>query len=296
VAALLLKEQGYDLCGATLKLFDNQDIGLQTKTCCSLNDVADARSVAYRLGFEHFVFNFGEQFQKEVIDRFAKGYAAGETPNPCIDCNRFIKFSKMLQRARLLEYDQIATGHYARVAYDANTGRYLLKKAIDLTKDQSYVLYGLTQEELAGTLFPLGELTKETVRGLASQNGLVNADKPDSQDICFVKDGDYPNFLENVLGVVNNKGDFVDKDRKVLGKHKGFINYTIGQRKGLGMSFNQPKYVVGKDKEQGAIVLGDYDDLLSAGLVARDVNLISISVLDVPLEVTAKTRYKQKER
>jgi tRNA-specific 2-thiouridylase len=295
VAALILKEQGYTVCGATLKLYDNEDIGLKSKTCCSLTDVEDARSVAYRLGFDHYVFNFGELFKKEVMERFAKGYAEGETPNPCIDCNRFIKFGKLLQRALLLEQDYIATGHYARVAYDKESGRYQLRKAKDQTKDQTYVLYALTQEELAHTLFPLGNLTKEEVRRIAAEKGLVNADKPDSQDICFIKDGDYAGFLEHVMGVENAKGNFLDTQQNVIGSHKGFINYTVGQRKGLGMSFGQPKYVVAKDKQRKAVVLGDYSELLSEGLIARDVNLISVETVEQPLAVAAKTRYKQKE-
>jgi len=295
VAALLLKEQGYEVCGATLKLFANEDICAKSKTCCSLSDVADARSVAYRLGFDHFVFNFAPQFQKEVMERFARGYAEGETPNPCIDCNRFIKFGKLLERARMLDQDYIATGHYAKIVYDEKSGRYILKKGKDLTKDQTYVLYGMTQEELSRTLFPLGDLTKEEVRRIAAENGLVNAEKPDSQDICFVQDGDYAGFLEKVMGVENAKGDFLDTKRNVIGRHKGFINYTIGQRKGLGMSFGQPKYVVDKDKETKAVILGDYEELFSQGLIARDVNFIAIEDLQEPMNVTAKTRYKQKE-
>ncbi|MFB0920416.1 MAG: tRNA 2-thiouridine(34) synthase MnmA, partial [Oscillospiraceae bacterium] len=235
VAAALLIEQGFDVTGVTMKLFSNEDIGLdRSRTCCSLSDVEDARSVAYKLGFSHHVFNFGEQFREQVIDRFASAYARGDTPNPCIDCNRYIKFNELLDRALVLDMDYISTGHYARVEYDNNTGRYLLKKATDSTKDQSYVLFGLTQEQLKRTLLPLGSLNKSEVRRLAEEQGLVNARKPDSQDICFVKDGDYAAFLENTMNIISPPGNFTDSAGKILGTHKGLIHYTIGQRKGLG--------------------------------------------------------------
>ncbi|MEM1484580.1 tRNA 2-thiouridine(34) synthase MnmA [Oscillospiraceae bacterium PP1C4] len=297
VAAALLKEQGYEVCGATLKLFANEDIGItdRTRICCSLEDVEDARSVAYKMGFEHFVFNFGSHFEREVITRFARGYAHGQTPNPCIDCNRYIKFSLLLQRALLLENDCIATGHYARTEYDAASGRWLLKKAKDTSKDQTYVLYAMTQEELAHTLFPLGGLLKSEVRVMAQEQGLINARKPDSQDICFVKDGDYAGFLENVMEVPSAEGDFIDMQGNVLGQHKGIIHYTIGQRKGLGLSFEMPHYVVAKDMQTNTVTLGGQDALFSTSLTAGDLNWISIEELTEPMQVTAKTRYKQQE-
>lgn len=296
VAAALLAEQGYEVCGATLKLFDNADIGEDsTRTCCSLADVQDARRVCSKLGFAHYVFNFGEQFEREVIAHFARGYENGQTPNPCIDCNRYIKFSRLLERALLLEQDYIATGHYAQVEFDAQSGRYLLKKAVDTTKDQTYVLYGMTQEQLARTLFPLGGLHKSEVRALALTAGLVNAEKPDSQDICFVPDGDYAAFLTNVLGLSSAPGDFIDRDGNVLGTHKGLIHYTIGQRKGLGLSFEKPKYVTGLNKAAGTVTLGDKHELFRTSLTAGVVNLISISALTEPMHVTVKTRYKQPE-
>lgn len=251
VAALLLKESGFDVCGATLRLFTNEDIGVdRTQSCCSIADVEDARSVARRLGFEHFVFNFSSLFGEKVVGHFAEQYIGGKTPNPCIDCNRFIKFEKLLERAELLEMDYIATGHYARVERDDKSGRYLLKKGIDWTKDQSYVLYAMTQKQLSKTLLPLGSIKKSEVRALAEENRLVNATKPDSQDICFVKDGDYAGFLENINGVFSPPGDFIDSKGKILGRHKGMIRYTIGQRKGLGLSFENPKYVIKKDQRQ----------------------------------------------
>lgn len=297
VAAVILKEDGYDVIGATLKLFGNEDIGIndKTKTCCSLTDIMDARDVAFKLGVNHYVFNFGKDFENEVIKRFAKSYSDGQTPNPCIDCNRFIKFSKLLDRAMLLDMDYIATGHYARIEFDENSGRYLLKKAVDSSKDQSYVLYFMSQEELSKTLFPLGEKLKIEVREYANQHGLVNANKPDSQDICFVKDGDYAGFLTDIMGIKSENGDFIDKEGKILGTHHGIINYTIGQRKGLNLSLNSPKYVIEKNKENNTIKIGDEQELYSTTLVAGYVNLISIEKLTGPIEVTAKTRYKQRE-
>ena len=297
VAAALLKEQGYELCGATLKLFSNEDIGLEhtTRTCCSLEDVKDARAVAYKLGFPHHVFNFGELFREQVINRFAASYSAGETPNPCIDCNRFIKFDKLLERALVLDMDYIATGHYARVEYDEQTGRYLLKKAKDPSKDQSYVLYAMTQEQLKRTLFPLGNLRKSEVRKLAQERGLVNAKKPDSQDICFVKNGDYAAFIENTMKVSSPPGAFVDGNGKILGEHKGIIHYTIGQRKGLNLSFDRPKYVIGKDLQSNTVVLGDEAELYSESMTVKDVNLISIERLTEHIEAAVKTRYSQIE-
>lgn len=297
VAAALLKEQGMEVCGATLRLFTNEEIGIddKTRTCCSLADVEDARSVAYKLGFDHHVFNFGAHFQRDVIGRFTEGYAKGQTPNPCIDCNRYIKFSRLLERAQLLGMDYIATGHYARVGFDEKSGRYLLKKAKDTTKDQTYVLYAMTQKELAATLFPLGDLCKSEVRKLAEDGGLINAAKPDSQDICFVKDGDYAGFLEKVMGQSSAPGDFADHSGRVLGTHKGLIHYTIGQRKGLNLSFDQPKYVINKDKATNTVVIGNEEELYSYSLTVYDINLISVEKLTGPIEVTVKTRYSQKE-
>ncbi|MEE0858997.1 MAG: tRNA 2-thiouridine(34) synthase MnmA, partial [Acutalibacteraceae bacterium] len=217
VAALLLQQQGYETDGATLRLFNNDDIGIndRTRTCCSLDDVEDARTVCYKLGIKHYVFNFGDRFKENVINKFAKSYEMGETPNPCIDCNKYIKFSKMIERAKLLEYDYIATGHYVQREVDVN-GRVLIKKAVDSTKDQTYVLYVLTQDMLKHTLFPLGGMTKEESRALAEKHNLINARKPDSQDICFIKDGDYAGFLENTMGIKSVPGDFMYKDGTVL--------------------------------------------------------------------------------
>lgn len=298
MAAALLKEQGYDLIGVTLRLYDGAEIAedeVITKTCCSLSDVEDARRVAARIGFRHVVFSFTDCFRHEVIDRFTKGYEEGRTPNPCIDCNRYIKFSKLLERARQLDMDGIATGHYARVEYDERSGRYLLKKARDVSKDQTYVLYMLTQEELSRTLFPLGDLLKSEVRQLAEERGLVNARKPDSQDICFVPNGDYASFIEKQRNVKTAEGDFLDTEGHVIGRHKGHIRYTVGQRKGLGVSFASPRYVVKKDAAHNTVTLGKLDDLYTASLIADDVNWIAVESLHEPMEVQVKTRYHQTE-
>ena len=296
VAAVLLMEQGYEVAGATFKLFENEDIGIdRSKTCCSLEDVLDAKSVADKLGFRHDVFNFGMQFEQDVIFPFAEAYRCGETPNPCIECNRSIKFEKFLERALLLGYDYIATGHYARIEKDAVSGRYLLKKGLDPSKDQSYALYTMTQEELARTLFPLGNLKKTEIRAIAEKKSFVNAKKPDSQDICFVKDGDYAGFLKRTLNVNAVEGDFVDREGNVLGRHKGIIHYTIGQRKGLGTAFGKPMYVVDIDSETNRVTLGPNEDLFSGSFSAGNINLISPAKLTESMDITVKTRYTAKE-
>ena len=237
VAALLTKQAGDECIGVTMKLYHNEDVGIEgQKTCCSLDDVEDARAVCRRLGMRFYVFNFTDCFKEAVIGRFVDAYRHGRTPNPCIDCNGYLKFGKLMQRMRELQMDYVATGHYARVEYDRSSGRYLLKKGIDELKDQSYVLYMLTQEQLAHIRFPLGALTKDEVRRIAGENGFVNAGKRDSQDICFVPDGDYVKVIEAVTGEVSRPGEFVDRTGKVLGRHEGIIHYTIGQRRGLRLA------------------------------------------------------------
>jgi len=296
---MLLKEQGYEVTGVTLKLFSDDDIvqaEKDGKTCCALSDVLDARSVAYRLGFEHLVFNFKDNFREHVMKQFAECYLCGRTPNPCIECNRYVKFDKMLKRAVELNYDYIATGHYAVREYDEKSGRYLLKRPKDRAKDQTYVLYSLNQYQLAHILFPLGNLTKSEVRSLAEKAGLVNAEKPDSQDICFVPDGDYVSFIEKFTGIKSEEGSFTDTKGNILGTHRGIINYTVGQRKHLGISLGKPAYVVRKDVKNNTVVLGDEKDLYTKSLVAEDVNLISVSEITEPMRITAKTRYSQNDK
>ncbi|MDR1066161.1 MAG: tRNA 2-thiouridine(34) synthase MnmA [Clostridiales bacterium] len=297
VAALILKNEGYDVQGATMKLFDNERIGVDyDSSCCSLEDITDAKTAALRMDMPHHVFSFARSFHENVIDRFARSYENGETPNPCIDCNRYVKFPLMLQRAELLGADYLATGHYARVERDENSGRYLLKKAKHAEKDQTYVLYDLKQHQLEKTLFPLGALSKLETRARAEKFGLLSvAQKPDSQDICFVRNGDYAGFISNATRAEPKPGVIVDKRGNELGRHNGVIGYTIGQRKGLGISSDRPLYVISKDALSATIVVGEESDLYSESLTAGDVNFISIDKLETPMEVTAKTRYSQAE-
>ena len=292
VAACLCVEQGYECAGVTMKLI----CGEQESTCCSLDDIEDARSVCRRLHIPYHVYNFTDSFEEQVIARFIRAYETGGTPNPCIDCNRYIKFEKLLRRARELGFDKVATGHYARVAYDENSGRYLLKKAADVSKDQSYVLYSLTQEQLKMTYFPLGEMSKAQTREKAEQLELINARKRDSQDICFVPDGNYAAFIERHTGKTYPCGDFTDEDGRVLGEHKGIIRYTVGQRKGLGLALPFPMYVKEKDLEENRVVLCKNENLFSKELFAKDINLISVSSIDKPMRIKARVRYNQPEQ
>lgn len=293
-AALLLKRSGYDVSGATLKLFDGY-VPDGERTCCSLSDVEDARSVCYTIGIEHYVFNFKDMFRSEVMQNFADCYNNGETPNPCIRCNRFIKFDKMLLRADELGFDYIATGHYARTERDEKTGRYLLMRPTDRSKDQTYVLYGLTQRQLSRTLFPLYGMTKPQIRELAQEAGLVNSHKADSQDICFVPDGRYADFIEEFTGEGPKQGYFVDTGGNRIAPHEGFTRYTIGQRRGLGVALGKPAFVVKKDAYSGNVTLGEEAELYSTELTAEDVNLISVESISEPMRVTAKTRYSQQD-
>lgn len=297
VAALLTKESGDECIGATMKLYNNEDIGVhREKTCCSLDDVEDARSVAYQMDMPYYVFNFTADFHTEVMDRFVDAYENGCTPNPCIDCNRYLKFDKMFHRMQEIGYDYIVTGHYARVEYDEKRDRYLLKKAVDDTKDQSYVLYMLTQEQLAHVKLPLGGLRKDQVRVIAEKHGFINARKHDSQDICFVVNGKYSDFIEQYREKTYPEGDFVDLEGNVLGRHKGIIRYTIGQRKGLGLSLKESMYVVAVDPVKNQVILGKNDDLFSRELVANDVNLISVDHIEGEMRVKAKVRYRHEEQ
>lgn len=295
VAALLLSEAGCECVGATMRLFHNEDAGVsREKSCCSLEDVEDARSVAYQLGMPFYVFNFTDGFGEQVMDRFVDAYERGATPNPCIDCNRYMKFAKLVERAELLGCDAVATGHYARI--EQENGRWLLKKAVDDSKDQSYVLYFLNQHQLAHLRFPLGTLHKTEAREIAEKHGLVNARKRDSQDICFVPDGDYASFIEQYTGQSSEPGDFVDKEGNVLGKHKGQIHYTIGQRRGLGISAPESLYVCGKSLDSNKVILGGKQDLMSTCCYINDINLIPWDHLDKPIKCKVKTRYRQPEQ
>ena len=296
-AALLMLEAGYECIGVTMQLFHNEDAGIpREKSCCSLNDVMDAKFVSENLGMLHYVFNFSSQFRNTVMKRFAESYEHGATPNPCIDCNRFLKFDAMIQRMHEMNYDYVVTGHYARTEFDESSGRYLLKKGIDESKDQSYVLYALTQEQLAHVRFPLGTYHKSEIREIAEKHGFINAHKKDSQDICFVPDGDYAGFLERFTGRTYPAGEFIDTAGNVLGQHKGIIHYTIGQRKGLGIAAKYPLYVQEIRTDSNQVILGRNEELFSDSLTADDVNLISVDNLNQPLKCSAKIRYRHPEQ
>ncbi len=308
VAAFLTKEKGFDIAGVTLKMFGNELIGaVGESTCCSTSDVEDAESVCRRLGVPFYVFNFADKFEKEVVQRFVRAYEEGRTPNPCIDCNRYLKFGALIQRMEELGYDYIVTGHYARVekvpdeghylcaGIEVEPGRYLLKKALDPKKDQSYVLYSLTQEQLSHVMFPLGGMDKTETRRIAEEQGFINARKHDSQDICFVPDGDYTGFIGRYTGKEYPHGDFVDEEGNVLGEHKGLIRYTIGQRKGLGLALPAPLYVCSKDMEKNQVVLAPNERLFKRTLEAADFNWIAFDEPEKPFRAAVRARYSQKE-
>lgn len=291
VCASLLKERGYDCIGATMHLFSKSEIAPHLSEEALLGDESeDARAVAERLGLRFEVLDCADAFRKNVIDYFIRTYLNGETPNPCVECNRSMKFGYLYDAGKRLGCDLLATGHYVRTEKDAN-GRILLKKATDLQKDQSYVLWQLSQDQLARALFPLGDMTKEEVRELALANGFVNAKKRDSQDICFIPDGDYVSFIERTTGLQFPIGNFIDLNGNILGQHAGAIRYTIGQRKGLGIAFGKPTYVCRKCTADNTVTLGSNEDLFTNELTAHDVNLIAVDALPSPIRAEVKVRY-----
>ena len=297
VAAHLMKEAGYDCVGATMRLYRNEDIGLSSfHTCCSQRDIDDAAEVAFQLDIPYEVIDYTFDFREKIIDKFVRVYEAGGIPNPCIDCNRYMKFDKLLEAARARGLEYVVTGHYARVERDEASGRWLLKKALDGSKDQSYVLYMLTQEQLAHTRFPLGEMDKVQTRALAEKLGLVNARKHDSQDICFVPDGDYVKFMEQYTGKAYPAGDFLDLDGNVIGRHRGAVRYTPGQRKGLNLAMGEPVYVCRKDMAKNTVTVGPDSALFTRVFIAEELNWISIPELREPMRVRAKTRYRHTEQ
>ena len=290
-AALLLQRAGHQITGVHLRLFrEDRDGAAAART-----DEEDAAAVARRLGFPFQVLDLSQTFRETVVRNFIGEYRAGRTPNPCAVCNRTIKFGALLDRAREMGADYLATGHYARVRWDGDAGRHLLLRGLDPRKDQSYFLYGLTQEQLAHVLFPLGDLDKARVRRIAEERGLVNARKRDSQDICFVPDGKYADFIERTTGAPAPAGDFLDGEGRVLGRHRGIIRYTLGQHKGLGLSTEEPLYVLEKDAAANTIRLGPDSALWSTTLTTADVNWIAVPEPTSPLPVTVKTRYSQRE-
>jgi len=296
LAAKMMTDAGYECIGCTMRLYNNEDAGISREhSCCSDDDVADARSVAYSLGMRYYVFNFSDDFREKVIGKFIESYEKGITPNPCIDCNRYMKFEKLYERAELLGCEYIVTGHYAVI--EEKDGKYLLKKAVDETKDQSYVLYSMTQKQLAHTKFPLGSMRKTEVRELAAASGFVNAAKPDSQDICFVPDGNYAKVIELHTGRRYPAGDYIDmRSGKAIGKHKGIIHYTIGQHKRLGIPTDEPLYVCRIDTESNEIYLGRNADLMSREFTASGFNWISGEAPAEEFRASAKVRYRQKDQ
>ncbi len=294
VAAYLLKSQGYDCVGVTMRLFDNSLLGLEGEsTCCSVDDVQDAASVCARLDIPHMALDMSSRFRTCVIDKFAAEYLRGNTPNPCIDCNRYMKFSALLERASEAGCDYIATGHYVR-RVDTSGGPELWK-ATDPAKDQSYVLAQLTPAQLRRSLFPLGELKKEEVRAIAEREGFINAKKRESQDICFVPDGDYLKFIRRYTGRESRPGELLDEAGNILGVHRGAAGYTVGQRRGLGVAAERPLYVKSKDMERNTVTVCFEEGLYSKACLVSDFNWITRPE-KLPVRCSARTRYRQTER
>lgn len=296
VAALLMKEAGYDCTGVTMRLY--RESGYQTsceKSCCSDADEEYAALVCWQLGIEHESMCFSKSFEQAVICRFIREYEAGRTPNPCIDCNRFLKFDALLEQAKKKGYGILATGHYARIVYSEELHRWQLFKAVDEKKDQSYVLYMLTQEQLRYLRFPLGALHKDETRQLAQAHKLVNAEKRDSQDICFIPDGDYAGFIRRRTGMPYPDGDIVDQNGDTVGRHHGLLRYTIGQRRGLGFAAGEPRYVIGKNSVSNTLLIGPESALYRRDLLASAFNWLSIPKPAVPIRAFARTRYHQRE-
>ncbi len=295
VAACLMQRQGFKIIGCTMRLYENDMVGLDLlDTCCSKKDTEDARSVCERLGVPYHIFHYEERFREKVIEPFVEAYERCETPNPCIDCNRCMKFDALFEKAQQLDCGKIVTGHYARI--EEREGHFYLKKAVDPAKDQSYVLYQLTEEQLSRTAFPLGEYTKEEVREIAEQQGFRNAEKKESQDICFVPDGDYAAMICRYRNCTYPEGDIVDRDGNVLGHHKGLIHYTIGQRRGLGVPADRRIYVTRLDPEKNQVVLSDEADLFHKEVRIRDFHWITGEMPAAEIRCKAKIRYRQKEQ
>lgn len=294
VAAKLTLDARYECIGCMMKLYDGPDGVASERSCCSLDDAEDARSVAFSLGMPFYVFNFCDGFKENVISKFVSEYLRGRTPNPCIDCNSRMKFDMLLRRAEELGCEKIVTGHYAVI--EKAGGKYVLKKAADPAKDQSYVLYRLTQKQLEKTIFPLGGMSKTETRRIAEKCGFVNSGKRDSQDICFVPDGDYASVVETFCKSPCPEGDFIDVNGRVIGRHRGIIRYTVGQHKGLGGNYADRMYVLSVDAEANTVTLGTQEGLYSRELIAEDFNWISGEPPKGTLRCTAKVRYRHKEQ
>lgn len=292
VAAYLLKEQGYDVIGVTMQIWqdESQEQIEDNGGCCGITAVDDARRVAMQLDIPYYVMNFKNEFKKNVIDYFTDEYIHGRTPNPCIACNRHVKWESLLKRSLEIGADCIATGHYARIAQLEN-GRYAIRNSVTAKKDQTYALYNLTQEQLSHTLMPVGDYNKDEIRAIAEKIGIQVAHKPDSMEICFVPDNDYAGFITCETGYVSRPGNFVDLHGNILGTHKGIIHYTVGQRKGLGLAMGHPVFVVAIRPETNEVVIGENDDVFSTKLYANNINLMSVDKIEEPIRARAKIRY-----
>ncbi|MCR5216326.1 MAG: tRNA 2-thiouridine(34) synthase MnmA [Lachnospiraceae bacterium] len=294
VAAYLMQDAGFDCIGCTMKLHDAQNGVDESHSCCSTQDIEDAKKICDRLSIPHYLYNFMDGFREEIIEKFIRSYERGETPNPCIDCNRCMKFHQLYLRAKELGCEYIVTGHYARVGM--RDGEYVLMKGLDPSKDQSYVLFNLSQENLAHTIFPLGELPKSVTRDIATKQGFVNANKPDSQDICFVPDGDYAALIERETKKIYPTGNFVDASGKVLGQHRGIIHYTIGQRKGLGIAAKHPLFVYELDVKENVVYVGEGSELFRRDCHVEKFHWISDHPSKDPFRCSAKIRYRHEDQ
>ena len=288
VSALLLKNSGYEVIGATLELF----VG---SSCCNTNTYIDAKNVCNQIGIPHFIYNYKNEFKKYVIDDFIECYSSCKTPNPCIECNKYMKFGFMYEKAKELGCNYIATGHYAKTEYSEEYGRWVLKKSNSLKKDQSYVLWNIPKDLVSHIIFPLADYEdKEEIRKIAKENNLKVANKPDSEDICFIPDGNYKKFLENNSNIKPKEGNIVNSQGKILGKHTGLYNYTIGQRKGLGISNSVPLFVLGFNKEKNEVIVGEEKELYKTKIKVENINLILVDEITEWMEVDVKTRYSSK--
>lgn len=288
VSAILLKNQGYDVIGTTLELFAGS-------SCCNINTYIDAKNVCNQIGVPHFTLDYKKEFRKYVIDDFISCYANCKTPNPCIECNKYMKFGIMYEKAQQMGAKYIATGHYAKTEYSKKYGKWVLKKSKAGKKDQSYVLWNIPKDIIPYVIFPLGDFeSKDEIRKIASDNNLKVANKPDSEDICFIPDGNYKKFLETNSDIKPQKGNIVNVKGEVLGKHTGLYNYTIGQRKGLGISYKEPLFVIGFNKERNEVIVGTKNELYKSEVTVCDINLLLFDKIEGELEVEVKTRYSTK--